>query len=82
MTDHSILTPGLPELPFQEEARLITRIISFFGTKAPQTLATAVAARNLFEAVSGLDDEQIAELGIDRTGIARYAAEKSGVITF
>ena len=80
MTDHSILTPGLPELPFQEEARLISRVITFFGTKAPEALSTAIAARNLYETISGLNDEQIATLGIDRTGIAAYAAEKTGLI--
>lgn len=81
MTDHSILTPGLPELPFREEARLVTRIIAFFGTQAPKALRSAIAARNLYETVSGLNDNQIAALGIDRPGIAAYAAEKSGLIT-
>ena len=79
MTDHSILIAALPELPFQEEARLISRIITFFGTKAPRTLGTAIAARNLYEAVSEFNDAQIAALGIDRTGIAAYAAEKTGL---
>ena len=79
MTDHSILTPGLPELPFQEEARLISRIINFFGTKAPRALGTAIATRNLYVAMSGLDNQQIAALGIDRSGIPAYAAEKTGL---
>lgn len=80
MTDHSILTPGLPKLPFEEEARLISRVIAFFGTKRPRVLGSAIAARNLFEAVSSLDDGQIAALGIDRAGIAAFTAEKTGII--
>jgi hypothetical protein len=79
MTDHSILTPSLPELPFQEEVRLISRIITFFGTKAPEAVGTAIDARDLFEIVSELNNEQIATLGIDRTGIAAYVAEKTGL---
>jgi hypothetical protein len=56
------------------------RVITFFGTKAPEALSTAIAARNLYETISGLNDEQIATLGIDRTGIAAYAAVKTGLI--
>lgn len=84
MTDHSILTPGLtpglPELPFQQEARLITRVITLFGTKVPKALRSAIAARNIYEAMSGLNDEQLAALGIERTGIPAFAAKKAGLL--
>jgi len=79
VTDHSTLTYGLPELPFQTEARLITRIIKFFSTKAPRIIGTAIAAKNLYETVNNLNDEQIATLGIDRAGIAAYTIEKTGL---
>ncbi len=84
MTDHSILTPGLtpglPELPFQEEARLITRVITFFGTKVPMAFRSAIAVRDIYEAMSGLNDEQLAALGIERTGIPAFAAKKAGLL--
>ncbi len=80
MTDHSILTPALPELPFQAEARLITRVLNFFGTTVPQVIGRAIATRDIFEAVSRLDDAQLSDLGLDRTAIAAYAAEKSGLL--
>ena len=80
MTDHSILTPGLPELPFHDEARLITRVLNFFGTTLPQVIRSAIATRDIYEAMSRLDDEQLSALGIDRTTIAAYAAEKSGLL--
>ena len=80
MTDHSILTPGLPELPFQKEARLVTRVLYFFGTKAPQVLRSAIATRDIYETVSRFNEKQLSALGIHRTGIAAYAAEKSGLL--
>ena len=79
MTDHSTLASG-HELPFQEEAKLITRVITFFGTKVPGAFRRAIAAHNICEAMSGLNDEQLAAFGIDRTGITAYAAAKSGII--
>ena len=66
MTDHSILSPGLPELPFEREARLITRVITFLGTKAPKALGNAIAAHDIYQTVDGLNDEQLAALGIAR----------------
>lgn len=80
MTDHSILNPSLPDLPFKEEARLITRVINFFSVFAPSEVGKAVAARNITEALDEMNDEQLAALGIDRTGIALYAAKASGLI--
>ncbi|MDX1483545.1 MAG: hypothetical protein R3229_03590 [Alphaproteobacteria bacterium] len=80
MTDHSILKPELPDLPFQEEARLLTKIINFFGTVAPTALAQAIEARNLFEALDNLNDAQLAALGVERSEIGVLVLEKSGLI--
>ncbi len=80
MTDHSTLAPGLPELPFQDEARLITRAITYLGTKVPEAFAKAIATRNIYEAINGFNNEQLAALGIDRAGIAAYAAKKTGLL--
>ena len=80
MTDHSILSHGLPELPFHREARLITRFIAFFGTKVPTVIANAITANSIYETVNGFNDEQLTALGIDRTGVAIYAAEKAGLL--
>ena len=80
MTDHSTLAPGLPEMPFQAEARLITRVLTFFGTTAPKVITAAVAARNLFNTVDGFNDAQLAKLGIARSGIAAYIVKKSGLL--
>ncbi|HSR55010.1 MAG TPA: hypothetical protein VLN73_02130 [Alphaproteobacteria bacterium] len=80
MTDHSILNQGLPSLPFQDEARLITRVFNFFGAFAPNQIGKAVAARDLTEALDEMTDQQLADLGISRTGIVAYAAKTSGLI--
>lgn len=80
MTDHSILYPGERDLPFQKEARLVTRFATFLGTTVPSAMGAAIRAHNLFEDLSGLDDERLAALGIERTGIAAYAARKAGLL--
>lgn len=80
MTDHSILAPGLPDFPFKREAQLVTRLYKFIGATVPQALASAIAARNLFEALNDLSDDQLAGLGIERTAIAAYAATKAGLL--
>ncbi len=80
MTDHSILNQGLPSLPFQEEARLITRVMRFFGIFSPSSIGKAVAARNIVEVMDQMSDAQLATYGIDRTGIAVYAAKTSGLV--
>jgi hypothetical protein len=80
MTDHSILTPGFPDFPFKREAQLVTRIYKFIAVTAPSALAVAIEARNLVDALNGLNDNQLAGLGIERTGIAAYAATKTGLL--
>ncbi len=80
MTDHSTLAPGLPDLPFQDEARLITRAVTYLGTTAPKALASAIEARDIFAAVNGFSDKQLADLGIDRADIPAYAAKKTGLL--
>ncbi|MCZ6813530.1 MAG: hypothetical protein O7F14_05705 [Alphaproteobacteria bacterium] len=46
----------------------------------PKALRSAIAARDIYEAMSGLNDEQLAALGIERTGIPALAAKKSGLL--
>ena len=80
MTDHSILTPGFPDFPFKGEARLVSRIYNFIAVTVPSALAVAIQARNLVDALNGLNDNQLAGLGIERTEIAVYAATKTGIL--
>ena len=80
MTDHSILTPGLPDFPFRQEAQLITRIYKFITITVPSALAAAIDMHNLVNILVNLNDHQLADLGIERTDIASYAATKTGLL--
>ncbi len=80
MTDHSILTPGLPDFPFRQEAELITRLYKFITITVPSALAAAIDAHNLVYTLANLNDHQLAGLGIKRTEIASYAATKAGLL--
>ena len=80
MTDHSILNHGVAKLPFEEEARLVTRVIKFFGAFSPSSIGKAVVARNIAETMGNMNDEQLAAYGIDRQGIAAYAVKSSGLL--
>jgi hypothetical protein len=80
MTDHSILAPGIADLPFRKETELLSRFIKFFSAPKPNTLAYAIYARDLFATLEPLNDSQLSNLGIDRQGIAVYAAQKAGIL--
>jgi hypothetical protein len=80
MTDHSILTPGLPDFPFRQEAQLITRVLKFITKTVPSALHAAIDAHNLVNLLINLNDDQLAEIGIERSDIAAYAATKSGLL--
>jgi hypothetical protein len=80
MTDHSILTPGLPDLPFKSEARLITRAYKFIAVTVPAALAVAIAAHDMVETLDDFNDTQLDSLGIKRTDIVAYAATKTGLL--
>ena len=80
MTDHSILTPGLPDFPFRQEAQLITRIYKFITITVPSALAAAIDMHNLVNILVNLNDHQLADRGIERTDIASYAATKTGLL--
>ena len=80
MTDHSILTPGLPDFPFRQEAQLITRIYKFIVITVPSALHAAIDTHNLVNILNNLNDHQLAGLGLERSDIAAYAATKSGLL--
>ena len=80
MTDHSILSPGFPDFPFKQEAQFVSRVYKFIAVTVPSALGVALEARNLVDALDNLNDNQLAGLGIERTGIAVYAATKTGLL--
>jgi len=80
MTDHSILNQTLPKLPFEEEAHLITRVLKFFGAFSPKAIGSAINAQHITENLVDLSDAQLAEIGINRPGIAAYAAKTAGLL--
>ena len=79
MTDHSILTPGLPDLPFRKEAELLSRVFAFITT-LPSAVRTALKTGDLVASLDDLSDEQLSEIGIARTDIALFAASKTGLL--
>ncbi|HEX9808875.1 MAG TPA: hypothetical protein VGC25_04640 [Alphaproteobacteria bacterium] len=79
MTDHSILTHGIADLPFQREARAVTRFLAALAG-FPRAVAQAFRAQAIIEELVLLDAPQLAALGIDRMGVTRYAAIKAGIL--
>ncbi len=80
MTDHSILSPGLPDFPFRQEAQLITRVFKYITITVPSALRAATDTHNLVKLLNNLNDHQLAGLGLERTDIAAYAATKTGLL--
>ena len=78
MTEKLILPNEIPFLPFTEKAGLMARMITYFTKTIPIT--NAIAARNLYVALSDLDTGQLASLGIARTDIAVYAVRATGIL--
>ncbi len=81
MTDHSILRPAMPELPFQTEARLISRVLKAVFVSLPRTFANAIRARQMYENLYLLDSPGLAALGLKREGLGRYVLEQTGIVT-
>ena len=79
MTDHSILTPGLPDLPFRKEAELLSRVFAFITNLAPK-VRTAIKTGDLVAFLDDLSDAQLSEIGIARTDIPVFAARKTGLL--
>jgi hypothetical protein len=80
MTDHSILSPAVPDFPFQKEARLLTAVATALFVKLPRSFAAAIRARQIYENLYMLDSPGLAALGITRDGISRFAIERSGML--
>lgn len=81
MTDHSILRPATPDLPFQEEARLITRVVTALFVDLPRSFAGAIRAQQMYENLYLLDSPGLAALGLKREGLGRYVLEQTGLVT-
>lgn len=80
MTDHSILRPAVPDLPFKEEARLVTRVLSAIFVEFPRSFAMATRAQSLYDDLYNLDSPGLAALGVKRDEIGRYVLARTGMI--
>ena len=58
----------------------MARMITYFTKTVPKALTNAIAAHNLYVALSDLDTGQLASLDIARTDIAVYAARATGIL--
>lgn len=68
-------------LPYEEEAQLMLDVVNFFIHKLPHALEVtadqfdeAVLASILFERLTELSDDELAERGLHRNDIAKTAA--------
>lgn len=77
MTDHSILRPSLPDLPFRAEARLISNVLSGLFVRLPQAFTQALYAQRTYDTLNAMDNSGLATLGVKRDEIARYTFEKA-----
>ena len=80
MTDHSILHPGVADLPFKEEARLVNGFVKALFTDLPKAFRGAIRAQHIYQELYVLDSAGLAALGVERMNIGRYAVEKSGLL--
>jgi hypothetical protein len=81
MTDHSILRPALPDLPFQQEARIFTAVLTMLFVTLPRDFANAMRARQIYQELYVLDSPGLAALGIEREAISRAALEQAGMVS-
>ena len=79
-TERLILRNEIPLPPLAIKAGLLARVMSYFTETAPATLTNAIAAHNLYVALSDLGEGQLASLHITRKDIALYAARASGIL--
>jgi hypothetical protein len=77
MTDHSILRPSLPDLPFQAEARLISNILAGLFVRLPKAFAQALYAQRIYDGLNAMDNQGLTALGVKRDEIARYTFEQA-----
>lgn len=80
MTDHSILRPSAPDLPFQEEARLLTSFLRAIFIDLPKAFRQGVTAQHIYDELYVLDSPGLAALGIERGNIGRAALERAGMV--
>ncbi len=79
MTDHSILRPAAPDLPFQAEARILTAIFTAIFVELPRAFGAAVRAQQIAEELFLLDSPGLAALGLERETLGRFIVEQSGM---
>jgi hypothetical protein len=79
MTDHSILSPALPDLPFQQEARIFTAVMTMLFVTLPRDFANAMRARQIYDELVVLDSPGLAALGLAQDTISRHALDQAGV---
>ncbi|MFM2129623.1 MAG: hypothetical protein RL477_1169 [Pseudomonadota bacterium] len=72
--------------PYEEEARVLTDVLDFFVHKLPHAIEEtaehideAELARELFDQLSDLSDEELAKRGLHREDIARAASAAAGL---
>ena len=80
MTDHSILSPALPDLPFQQEARIFTAVMTMLFVTLPRDFANAMRAREIYNELVILDSPGLASLGLTHDTISRHSLEQAGII--
>ncbi len=76
-------TPGTgPEqVPLEKGSHLVSDILYFFGHQLPGMLSQGMESKALFEELSRLDDAALEKLGIPRSEIPTYVAQKMDVFS-
>ena len=74
-------TPGTgPEqAPLEKGSHLVSDILYFFGHRLPGMFSQGLESRTLFEKLSRLDDASLERLGIPRSEIPAYVADKMDI---
>ena len=74
-------TPGTgpDRLPLDKGSHLVSDILYFFAHQLPGMFSQGLESKALFEGLSRLDDASLEKLGIPRSEIPAYVADKMDI---
>ena len=74
-------TPGTgpDQLPLEKGSHLVSDILYFFAHQLPGMFSQGLESKALFEGLSRLDDASLEKLGIPRSEIPAYVADKMDI---
>ena len=79
MAKNTTPATGPEQAPLEKGSHLVSDILYFFGHQLPGMFSQGLESRTLFEELSRLDDASLEKLGIPRSEIPAYVADKMDI---